>query len=359
MTKPPQRGVRSPTRAQRSFAERARVWQGLARAQRSFAERARAAATRRLRRGQQSNASAGQDGANRYAYVYNRPTTLVNPSGFFSFSFSGIANFFDSLLGGGDDDYSGLFSTPPLGAFEISGGRICFPSCNSETESSITNNPPPTSSPSEPPSSSGPMAPADPQTPSSADTTPSAPSANQSATAAGGDGPNDGTNPSSQQQTAPPTSAASTIPFLPSAPTWQEIVQAGWNAVKVLAAAAGSDVALAVGAAIAMTKDASDASHQQMYYHYTTSPITSFAGGLFAGSYATDVGTYTSEQAHDLLGINRPTMVIPILAYPGDFIPDEEFRVPAKEGEWTGGGNQYRNPVLIPPSQLLPPRFLR
>ena len=122
---------------------------------------------------------------------------LVDPSGFFSFSFSGIANFFDSLFGGKDDDYSGLFSTPPLGAFEISGGRICFPSCNSETESSITNNPPPTSSPSEPPSSSGPMAPADPQTPSSADTTPSAPSANQSATAAGGDGQGNGTVPAS------------------------------------------------------------------------------------------------------------------------------------------------------------------
>ena len=197
MTKPAQRGGRSPTRAQRSRAERARVWQGLARAQRSFAERARAAATRRLRRGQQSNGSAGQDGANRYAYAYNRPTTLIDPSGLFSFSFSGIANFFDSLFGGGDDDYSGLFSTPPLGAFEISGGRICFPSCNSETESSITNNPPPTSSPSEPPSSSGPMAPADPQTPSSADTTPSAPSANQSATAAGGDGQGNGTVPAS------------------------------------------------------------------------------------------------------------------------------------------------------------------
>ena len=42
-------------------------------------------------------------------------------------------------------------------------------------------------------------------------TSPSAPSANQSATAAGGDGPNDGTNPSSQQQTAPPTAGGGTF----------------------------------------------------------------------------------------------------------------------------------------------------
>jgi RHS repeat-associated protein len=31
------------------------------------------------------NGSMGQDGANRYAYVYNHPTTFIDPSGFDGF----------------------------------------------------------------------------------------------------------------------------------------------------------------------------------------------------------------------------------------------------------------------------------
>ena len=191
-----------------------------------------------------------------------------------------------------------------------------------------------------------------------ADTTPSTPSTNQSAAAAGGDGNGDGTTPASQggDRTGPPPTAANTIPFLPSA--WQEIAQAAWSAVKVLAAAAGSDVALAVGAAIAMTKDSSDASRQQMFYHYTDYPISAFSGGLIGQAWVTDVGTYSSQEASEQLGIRPPSTVIPILAYPGDFLPGNPFIVP--DGKYgPGGGRQYYNPATIPPSQLLPPMPVR
>ena len=91
-----------------------------------------------------------------------------------------------------------------------------------------------------------------------------------------------------------------------------------------------------------------------LMYHYTTAPESSFANGLWEGSSVTDTLYTDAQQASQELGIPVPNKVIPI-QNTGQFVPARPPIVqPVPSRGFTGGGNDFNNPLRVPPSQLLP-----
>jgi hypothetical protein len=91
---------------------------------------------------------------------------------------------------------------------------------------------------------------------------------------------------------------------------------------------------------------------ERILYHYTNAPEGSFAEGLWSHSSATNVGTYTAEEAVERLGLKQPPdKVIPILDR-GNFVPNKPAMVqPHSLGP--GGGADFTNPRRVPASQIL------
>jgi hypothetical protein len=90
-------------------------------------------------------------------------------------------------------------------------------------------------------------------------------------------------------------------------------------------------------------------------YHYTDKPESWFrtVRGFWRGSSVTDNPNLTAEEAQQLLGLARkPDKVIPIT---GNFVPNNPSVV-QPSNRFTGGGADWTNPQMIPPSQIGPAR---
>jgi RHS repeat-associated protein len=92
---------------------------------------------------------------------------------------------------------------------------------------------------------------------------------------------------------------------------------------------------------------------QNLKYHYTTSPESSFENGLRAQSSVTDNPNLTARQAVEQLGVKTPpNKVIPIQDQ-GNFVPNKPAVV-QEHFNGPGGGKDFTNPQRVPPSQILP-----
>ena len=89
----------------------------------------------------------------------------------------------------------------------------------------------------------------------------------------------------------------------------------------------------------------------QLWYHYTSSPESSFADGLWANSSVTNVGDLTATEASQTLGIPPPTSVIPISAPTSYFGP---VSVVSESPRYSGGGLQWFANQGVPSQNLGP-----
>jgi RHS repeat-associated protein len=96
------------------------------------------------------------------------------------------------------------------------------------------------------------------------------------------------------------------------------------------------------------------APNQDVVYHYTTSDKgpSIQATGLWSQSSATDVGTYTPQEAVERLGVKTPPDVVVEIQNDGQFVPNKPAIVwPHALG--SGGGLDLTNPVRVPPQCIL------
>ncbi len=90
----------------------------------------------------------------------------------------------------------------------------------------------------------------------------------------------------------------------------------------------------------------------KIFYHYTTSSESSFSKGLWSDSSVTDKLYNNPFQASQELGIPIPNKIIPIIDG-GQFIPNTPSIV-QPSFRFQGGGSDFINTELVPPSQFLP-----
>ncbi len=89
-------------------------------------------------------------------------------------------------------------------------------------------------------------------------------------------------------------------------------------------------------------------------YHYTTSDRVPGiqARGLWSEGSATNVGTYSSHQAVELLGLKAPPDTVITLKNNGEWVPNKPAIVrPHVLG--LGGGMDYTNRRLVPPTCIV------
>ncbi len=91
---------------------------------------------------------------------------------------------------------------------------------------------------------------------------------------------------------------------------------------------------------------------EELLYHYTDAPESSFGNGLRAGSSVTDRIYTDPYRASQELGIPLPDKYIPIRRK-NQFIPVTDV---GGTGRYTGYGSEYLNLKRVPPADILPAR---
>ena len=99
--------------------------------------------------------------------------------------------------------------------------------------------------------------------------------------------------------------------------------------------------------------DQATAAAENLKYHYTSAPESSFKTGLREQSSVTDNPNLTAKQAVEQLGVKTPPdKVIPIQDN-GNFVPNKPAVV-QEHFNGPGGGNDFTNPQRVPPEQIQP-----
>jgi len=92
----------------------------------------------------------------------------------------------------------------------------------------------------------------------------------------------------------------------------------------------------------------------RIVYHYTSAQAAALirVSGLYSQSSATTVGTYSAQQAVELLGVKTPPEVLVEIRDVGFFVPNNPPIVqPHPLGP--GGGVDLTNPVRVPPQYII------
>jgi hypothetical protein len=139
-----------------------------------------------------------------------------------------------------------------------------------------------------------------------------------------------------------------------SKPTYARVIGAvgAILAVVPVVGVLGDGVAEGVSLGSGAAKGAGEAS--DVVYHYTTEAAAKAIQrtGLWSQSSATDVGTYTAEEATKILGVKGPAEVVIEIKNGGQFIANRPAIVqPHPLGP--GGGLDLINPVRLSPQSII------